>query len=76
MAERKMTEANVLSLFREEKITASRGAELLGMPLQDFIDLLHANGLTLCDDNPGEVEEGLRNLEEVFGKHRKKAKVT
>jgi predicted HTH domain antitoxin len=74
MAEKKITEAAVLSLFREEKITVSRGAELLGIPIQDFIDLLHKNGLTLCDDTPEEIQEGLRNLEEVFKKHSKKAK--
>jgi len=56
MAE-KITEAAVLALFRDEKITASRGAELLEMSLWDFMDLLHANGLTLWDDTPEEMEE-------------------
>lgn len=63
MAERKITETSVLALFREEKITASRGAQLLGMPLQDFIDLLHANDLTLCDETPEEIRQDLN----VFG---------
>ena len=62
MAEKKITEAAVLSLFREDKITVSRGAELLDIPLQDFMDVLHANGLTLWDDTPEEMEEDLKTL--------------
>lgn len=62
MAKKKITEASVLSLFRDEKITASRGAELLGIPIQDFMDLLHANGLTLWDDTPEEMSEDMKTL--------------
>jgi hypothetical protein len=52
MAKKKMTEAAVLALVEKEKITASRGAELLGILLQDFFALMHTHGLTLCNDTP------------------------
>ena len=71
MAEKKITEAVVLSLFREEKITVSRGAELLGIPIQDFIDLLNQNGLPLDDVTPEEIEEDLRTLRKLRGKYKK-----
>ena len=39
MAEKKITEAAVLALFREEKVSISRGAQLLSVPIQDFMYL-------------------------------------
>ena len=68
MAEEKITEASVLALIEEQKITASRGAELLGMPLQDFLDMMHAHGLTLCDETPEEIGEDIKDLRKVVKK--------
>ena len=69
MAEKKITEASVLALMKEEEITASRGAGLLGIPLQDFLDLMYANGLTEWDDTPEEVEADMRVLRALRKKH-------
>jgi predicted HTH domain antitoxin len=72
MAEKKMTEAAVLALVEEEKITASRGAELLGIPLQDFFAIMHANGLTLCDDTPEDIKQDLDDVRKVVKKNAQK----
>jgi Uncharacterised protein family (UPF0175) len=69
MAEKKMTEAAVLALVEKEEITASRGAELLGIPLQDFLALMHAHGLTLCDDTPHDIEQDLEDVRKVLKKN-------
>lgn len=69
MAEKKITEASVLALFRDEKISVSRGAELLRVPLQDFLELMYANGLTEWDDTPEEVEEDMKVLRALKKKH-------
>ena len=66
MAEKRITEASVLALVGEQKITASRGAELLNIPLQDFLDMMHAHGLTLCDETPEEIREDLKDLRKVL----------
>lgn len=72
MAEKRITEAAVLSLFREEKITVSRGAELLGIPIQDFMDLLNQNGLPLDDVRPEDMEEDLKTLQKFRKKYEKR----
>lgn len=72
MARKKVTEATVLSLFRDEKITVSRGAELLGIPIQDFMDLLNQNGLSLDDITSEETKEDLKTLQKLRKKNEKK----
>ena len=74
MAEKKITEASVLALFRDEKVSISKGAQLLDIPIQDFMDLLYANGISIDDETPEEIDEGLRNLRDVFKKYDRKAK--
>ena len=71
MAEQKVTEAAVLSLFQEEKITVSKGAELLGLPIQDFMDLLNQNGLALDDITPKEMAEDRKILQKLGKKYKK-----
>ena len=71
MAEKEITEASVLSLVAKHKITASRGAELLGMSEWDFHDLMHDNGVTLWDDTPEEIREGVKGLQSLLEKHKK-----
>jgi predicted HTH domain antitoxin len=73
MTKRKITESTVLSLFREEKITASRGAELLSIPIQDFMDLLNQNALYLDDLTTEEMDEDLKLLQKLRTKYEKKA---
>ena len=74
MAEKKITEASVLALFREDKVSISRGAQLLDIPIQDFMDLLYANDISLDDETPEEMEENVRNLQALFRKQKKKAR--
>jgi hypothetical protein len=72
MAEKELSEAAVLALVEEEKITASRGAELLGIPLQDFFALMHTHGLTLCDDTPQDIQQDLKDVRKVLKKNAPK----
>jgi predicted HTH domain antitoxin len=73
MAEKKkMTEAAVLALLEKEKITASRGAELLGIPLQDFFALMHAHGLMLCNDTAQDIKQDLDDVRKVLKKNAQK----
>ena len=74
VAERQITQASVLVLVGEHKITVSKGAELLGTPTQDFYDLMHAHGIALEDDTPEEIQSGVRNLERLLQKHGKQKK--
>ena len=72
MAKKKMTEAAVLALVEKEKITASRGAELLGIPLQDFFALMHTHGLTLCNDTSEDIKQDLDDVRKVLKKNAQK----
>ena len=71
MAEKKITEASILALVGEHKITASKGAELLGISLWDLIDLAHARGVVIWDDTKEDMEEDLKVLHQ-FNKIRQK----
>ncbi len=71
MAEQKITEAVVLSLFQEEKITVSKGAELLGIPIQDFMDLLNQSRLPLDEITPKEMAEDRKILQKLGKKYKK-----
>ena len=73
MAEKKITEAAVLALFREEKVSISKGAQLLGIPIQDFMDLLNAHDIPLEDLTPEEMREDLKTLRRLFKEQDKKA---
>ena len=74
MAEKKITEASVLALVGENKITASKGAELLGISLWDLIDLAHARGVVIWDDTKEDMEEDRKVLERFSKMRRKEAK--
>ena len=60
MTEKEINKAVVLNQVRKDKITVSKGAELLGMPIQDFPDLVYQHGIYL-DDTPEEYEESLQD---------------
>ncbi len=68
MTEKKITEASVLSLVREHKVTISRGAELLGIPIQDFLELMSKNRISVMDYEPGTLEQNLKVLRKAFEK--------
>lgn len=62
-----LEETMVLSLVRNHKISASRGAELLGMAYEDFLSLMAENGLAFFDYEPGEVEREAALLKQKAG---------
>lgn len=76
MTKKKITEVSVLALVREHTITASKGAELLGMSVWDFHDLLSANDISLDDETPEEMEDGVQKLQAIMEKKRKPAEAT
>lgn len=55
----------VLALVRKHKISASRGAELLGMHYQDFLDLMVENEVPFFDYEPGEVKKDVETLKKL-----------
>jgi predicted HTH domain antitoxin len=61
-ASQRLEESMVLSLVRSHRITASRGAELLGMRYHDFLDLLAANDVAVIDYQSGEVRRDVKTL--------------
>ena len=75
MAEKNITEAAVLALFREEKVSISKGAQLLGIPIQDFMDLLNAHNIPLDDLTPEDIKEDMKTLQKLRKKYgREEAK--
>ena len=74
MAEKEITEAAVLALFRKDKVTVSRGAQLLDIPIQDFMDMLNANDIPLDDETPEEMEQDRRDFRKLLKKYNKRAK--
>ena len=65
MAKEKITQAAVLEMIRSKQITPSRGAELLDMPLQDFLELMAEHHIPVLDYEKGEMEHDLEALREI-----------
>ncbi|MBM3236514.1 AbrB/MazE/SpoVT family DNA-binding domain-containing protein [Candidatus Poribacteria bacterium] len=65
---KQLTNEKVLSLVREGEITSSRGAELLGMQYQDFLDLMHEEGVPLINLTSEMMKKTHKNAEELFSK--------
>jgi predicted HTH domain antitoxin len=64
---RAWTEAVVLELFREHRISAGKASELLELSYREFLDLLQAKNipvLTTLPRDPEEVADLLRRGEE------------
>jgi predicted HTH domain antitoxin len=72
-AEDMVSKAAVIDLIRKEKITVSRGAEMLKMPIQDFMELLSKEGISLWDESIDELKEDEKTLKRVFVKTSKKS---
>jgi predicted HTH domain antitoxin len=60
-----MTKNKVLEMVRDKEITLSRGAELLKMPLQDFLELVSENHISVLDYEPDKVEQNLLALKKL-----------
>jgi predicted HTH domain antitoxin len=72
-ANKYLEQTMVLSLVRSHQITMSRGAELLGMHYQDFLDLLAANDVAVLDYRPGEVGRDVKTLKRYVAQRPRKA---
>lgn len=59
---KKLTELSVLELLRERRITASRAAELLGVPVHDLLDLMGRNRVPYLDYAEGDVDREFKSL--------------
>ena len=68
MAEKKMTQTTVLKMIKNKRITASKGAELLKMPLQDFLELMSQHHIPVLGCESGEIRQDLKSLKEAFAK--------
>lgn len=72
MVEKKLVQLSVLELLREKRITASRAAELLGMRLQDVLELMWRYKIPYLDYKKGEVKKEFEMLKEDFDKTKEK----
>jgi len=52
-----LTEAVVLELFWEHRISAGKAAELLGCSYREFLDLLHTKNIPMVTTPPREPQE-------------------
>lgn len=69
LAEKKITQAGILELIRERKISFSKGAELLDIPLQDFFDLAYEHRIPYLDfEKKGELKQEVKALKNAFCK--------
>ena len=62
MAEEEMTQNTVLDMVKKKLATPSRGAELLKMPLQDFLELMSKHHIPVLDYDSDEVVQNLKSL--------------
>lgn len=65
-----LTQEKVLELVKEGEITTGRGAELLGMHYQDFLDLMYQEGIPLLNYTKEMMEEDRKNAEKLFPKEK------
>ena len=65
MTEEKITQAAVLEMVRSKQITSSKGAELLKIPLQDFLELMSEHRIPVLDYESDEIERDLKALRKI-----------
>ena len=58
--------AVVLSDLRNKKITLSKGAEILNIPLQDLLELMDKYQIPVLDYEPGTIKRDLETLKKAF----------
>ncbi|MCI0489798.1 MAG: UPF0175 family protein [Blastocatellia bacterium] len=56
-------EQAVLELYREQEISTGTGAEMLGLPLHDFILFLGRHDLSIFPSTEEEIAEEMKNVE-------------
>lgn len=57
-----------LELFRQERISAGKGAELLGITKWDFIQLLNCHSIDYFTQSPKELEAEVTEVEALIGR--------
>jgi len=68
VAEKKITQAAIFELLREEKISTGIAAELLGLSKWDFIELASKNGIPAINFSLDEFEQQIKNLKSIEDK--------
>ncbi len=64
--ERRLREMVVVELFREGRISSGKGAELLDLPLWDFLKLLASHKIDYFEQTPEELEAEIDILERLM----------
>lgn len=64
--ERRLREMVVIELFREGRISSGKGAELLDLPLWDFLKLLASYDIDYFAQTPEELETEVEKLEKLM----------
>jgi len=62
----RLQELIALELFREGRISAGKGAELLGISKLDFIHLLARHGIAYFTESPEELAAEVATLERLL----------
>lgn len=65
-----LQELIALELYREGRISAGKGAEMLGMSKRMFIQLLSQHGLSYFTELPEELKEQVDNVERLLAQRR------
>ena len=70
-AEGNIEEKTILSLVKDGEISISRGAELLGMSVYDFEELMGKYDIPIWDNDEEEEDRaGLKNLQKLLQKEK------
>ena len=64
----RLKELIALELFREERISCGKGAELLGITKSGFIQLLASHGISYFSETPEELAGQILEAENIIGK--------
>ncbi len=64
--ESKLRTLIALELFREERISTGKAAELIGMSKSGFIELLGSHGISYFTETPEELEAQVKAMEEAL----------
>lgn len=58
-----------LELFRQERISTGKGAELLGIKKWEFIELLAEQNISYFTDSPTELAAEVANAQSLLGQN-------
>jgi predicted HTH domain antitoxin len=65
--ESRLKELIAVELFREERISSGKGAEMLGISKGEFIQLLAQYGVCYFAESPEELATGVATVERLLG---------